>query len=195
MPITYPTPEDASRPRRRRRPGFAVRFARSTSGVTAVEFGFVAIPFFTLLLAILETALVFHGQVMLDSGLYAAARMIRTGQAQTQGFNATTFRNEVCDRAYGLIDCDDTLYVDVRSYDNFEDINLPDPLDENGEVNDDFVYQAGQEGDIVVARAHFEMFVFTPSAWGIGLGNMSSGNRLLTSTATFRNEPFGAILE
>jgi hypothetical protein len=38
------------------------------------------------------------------------------------------------------------------------------------------------------------MFIFTPSLWGIGLSNMASGNRLLTSTATFRNEPFGAIL-
>jgi Flp pilus assembly protein TadG len=173
----------------------ARRFAKSKRGNTAIEFGLLAVPFLTIVLAILETALVFYGQVMLDSGLNEAARLIRTGQAQELGLTATTFRNEVCARVYGMIDCDDTLYVDVRSYDNFQDIALPDPMDPDGQVqNDDFAYDAGNEGEIVVARAFYEMFIFTPSLWGIGLGNMASGNRLLTSTATFRNEPFGAIL-
>ena len=170
------------------------RFSRSTDGASAVEFGLVAVPFLTLMMAILETALVFYGQVMLDSGLNEAARLVRTGQAQDMGLNATSFRNEVCTRVYGMIDCDDTLYVDVRSFENFEDIDVPPPLDQDGNVDDSFSFDPGAEGDIVVARAFYEMPLFTPSVWGIGLANMGSGNRLLTSAATFRNEPFGSIL-
>lgn len=174
---------------------FLRRFRRSKRGSVAIEFGMVAVPFLILLTAILETALVFHGQVMLDSGLNEAARMIRTGQAQEAGLNAEAFRTEVCERVWGMIDCDDTLYIDVRSFENFDGIDVPPPLDESGEVNDSFAYDAGAEGEIVVARAFYEMFLFTPTVWGIGLSNMTTGNRLLTSSATFRNEPFGAILQ
>ena len=193
MTETHEHPVKPPAPRLRR--GILRRFSRSADGATAVEMGFVALPFFTLLLATLETALVFFGQLMLDSGLNEAARLVRTGQAQEQNFSADAFRTEVCSRAYGLIDCDDSIWVDVRSFDNFQDINLPDPLNEDGEVEDNFAYDDGQEGDIIVARAFYEMFLFTPSPWGVGLANMASGNRLLTSTATFRNEPFGTILQ
>lgn len=190
--IHEPAPKPgAGRPRTR----LLRRFGRSQEAATAVEFGLVALPFFILLLATLETALVFFGQLMLDSGLNEAARLIRTGQAQEQNFSAATFRNEVCSRAYGLIDCDDALWVDVRAFNDFTSINVPDPLNENGEVTDDYDYDDGQEGEIIVARAFYEMFLFTPTVWGVGLANMGSGNRLLTSTATFRNEPFGSILQ
>jgi Flp pilus assembly protein TadG len=40
-------------------------FARDESGVTAIEFGLLALPFFSILGAILETSLVFlSGQVL-----------------------------------------------------------------------------------------------------------------------------------
>jgi len=196
MPATYATatPTRALGAKRRFKL-LGRRFSKSTRGTAAIEFSLVAVPFLTMVLALLETALVFYGQFTLDSGLYEAARLVRTGQAQENGFSAAAFRDEVCERTLSLIDCDDTIYVDVRAFENFDEIDVPPPLNEDGEVDDSFAYDDGAEGDIIVARAFYEMSIFTPTAWGIGLGNMASGNRLLSSTATFRNEPFGSILE
>src|SRR6185503_13859041 len=44
-------------------------FARRQDGAAAVEFGFVALPFFALLFAILETALVFFAGQSLEAAV------------------------------------------------------------------------------------------------------------------------------
>ncbi len=59
------------------------RFARAEDGATAVEFALVATPFVALLIAILETALVFFAQQVLQTAATQSARLIMTGQAQT----------------------------------------------------------------------------------------------------------------
>jgi hypothetical protein len=139
--------------------------------------------------------MVFFAQVMLESGLNEAARMIRTGQAHQQGFDEAAFRTAICEGAFAFISCDNGLYVDVRSFSEFEGVSVPEPLSVNGELNEDFIYDQGTDGDVVVARVFYEYPIFTPTSWHIGMGNMASGNRLLASAMVFRNEPFGAILE
>ncbi|MHA1545706.1 MAG: TadE/TadG family type IV pilus assembly protein [Alphaproteobacteria bacterium] len=178
-------------PQKLRTPRFLRRFGKSRDGVAAVEFAIVAAPFFAILFAIFETAFVFYADLMLDTGLAQAARMVRTGQAQTAGFDETAFRDSVCDKVYGFIDCTAGLEIDVRSFPNFDDVTVPDPLDVGGNLQTNFTYDPGSEGDVVVARAFFEWNLLTPMPYGSGLGNMSSGNRLLIASATFRNEPFG----
>ena len=185
---------DRKPPSRRWPGGIFGRFAKADRGTAAIEFGFVAIPFFTLLFAILETALVFLNQAMLDSGLNEAARLVRTGQAQFSGLDEAGFRQAVCDNSWAMIDCGGTLYVDVRAFPNFNDINVPDPIDADGEITGGFGFNGGIEGDVVVARVFYNMTLFSPTAWGIGLGNLATGDRLLSSAATFRNEPFGGAL-
>src|SRR5690606_2566182 len=59
---------------------------RDERGVTAVEFGLLALPFFTIIAAILQTSLVFLADQVLESAVHDAARAIRTGQAQEAGF-------------------------------------------------------------------------------------------------------------
>ncbi|MHA1524338.1 MAG: TadE/TadG family type IV pilus assembly protein, partial [Alphaproteobacteria bacterium] len=58
---------------------FVRRFGKNRDGVAAVEFAIVAAPFFAILFAIFETAFVFYADLMLDTGLAQAARMVRTG--------------------------------------------------------------------------------------------------------------------
>ena len=67
------------------------RFVRANDGVTAVEFAIVATPFFALMFAIFETAFVFLGQQTLETAVANAARQVRTGQAQAQGFSSVQF--------------------------------------------------------------------------------------------------------
>src|SRR5205823_6460467 len=70
------------------RVGQAVRrFARRQDGGSAVEFGLIAAPFLALTFAIMETAVIFFSGQALETAVADSARLIMTGQAQTQGFD------------------------------------------------------------------------------------------------------------
>lgn len=166
------------------------RFLRGErDGVAAVEFGIVALPFFMLLVALIEIGLVFFGNFTLENALDRAARKIRTGEAQSAGFDAGAFKNEVCANVYAMLNCDSGLKVDVRTFDNFSGVALPPPLDGDGNLVEAFEFDPGNGGDIVVVRAFYEWDLIA-AVPGAGLGNMAGGHRLLSATAAFRNEPF-----
>ncbi len=175
-----------NQPRSKRRLGD--RFRRDRSGTTAVEFGLVALPFIASLFAILETALVMFADQTLETATNDAARLIRTGQAQQQGFSATKFRDEICSTGYSLFDCG-SLKVDVKRYPTFGSVDLSSPLDGNGNIDMNLDYKPGNGGDIVVVRAFYEWPVFV-RLLGHDLTNMSGGKRLLVATTAFRNDPF-----
>jgi len=163
------------------------RLARKEDGAAAVEFGMVAAPFLLLVFAIMETAIVFFASQTLESAVADSSRLIMTGQAQTQGFNQSAFKNEVCARIYGLFDCTNGVYVDVKKYTTFSSIDLSSPLDANGNFQNNMAYQPGCPGDIVVVRLFYQWPIYVSL-----LQNMSGSNRLLIATAAFRNEPFGS---
>ncbi|MDP2620621.1 MAG: pilus assembly protein [Hyphomicrobiales bacterium] len=171
--------------------GLFKRFRRNREGVTAVEFAIVSIPFFGLFLGIIEVALVFFTSELIDSGVSEAARLIRTGQAQIQGLSETNFKELVCANVVILSDCESKIKLDVRTYRDFESTEamLADPIDENGYLIEDFEYQPGVGGDIVLVRVFYEWPMITPNL-GLGPGNLANGDRLLASTVAFRNEPF-----
>src|SRR6476661_10517044 len=98
------------------------RFVRQQDGAAAVEFGLVAVPFLGLTFAILETALVFFAGQTLETAVADSARLIMTGQAQTQSFDAAAFKNSVCSKVGGLFDCANGIYVDVKPYTSFSAI-------------------------------------------------------------------------
>ena len=91
----------------RRRLGSALArargFGRDERGVTAIEFGILALPFFTIILAIFQTATLFLTMQVLDSAVEDAARRVRTGEAQS--YLDTDFRTYMCGYTFGLIDC------------------------------------------------------------------------------------------
>ena len=58
------------------------RLIRRGEGAAAVEFALIALPFFALVLVILETGLMMFANAAVQASLTAAARMIRTGQIQ-----------------------------------------------------------------------------------------------------------------
>ena len=167
----------------------ARRFIRQQDGAAAVEFAMVAAAFLAMMFAILETALVFFAGQTLETAGADSARLIMTGQAQNQSLSQTTFKNAVCARIYGLFNCSSGVYVDVRTYANFSSVSMTTPVDANGNLVNNFVYQPGGPGDIVVVRLFYQ-WPITISLMGLNLSNMSGGNRLLVATAAFRNEPF-----
>lgn len=168
--------------------GFLHRFRADTSGVTAIEFGMVATPFFALMIALIEVSLVFFANFTLENAVDKASRLIRTGQVQTQGFSEAQFKQSICDGVTGVYDCMAGLKLDVQRFDDFSGVNLSDPLDGDGELRNDFGFNPGEGGEVVVVRAFYEWNLI--ANFPGGLGNMPGGGRLLVATAAFRNEPF-----
>jgi Flp pilus assembly protein TadG len=165
------------------------RLVRREDGSAAVEFGIVAAPFLALTFAIMETAVVFFSGQALETAVADSGRLIMTGQAQTLGFDQAAFKNAVCAKIYGLFDCQNGVYVDVKTYTDFSSVNMTNPLDADGNFVNNFSYSPGAPGDIVVVRLFYQWPVYV-SLLGFTMQNMSGGKRLLVATAAFRNEPY-----
>jgi hypothetical protein len=112
-----------------------------------------------------------------------------TGQAQTQSFDATAFKNAVCAKIYGLFNCQNGVYVDVRTFSSFSNVTMPSPVDAQGNFQNNFQYQPGGPGDIVVVRLFYQYPVYV-SLLGFNLSNVHGGYHLLAATSAFRNEPY-----
>jgi Flp pilus assembly protein TadG len=171
------------------------RFARNNRGVAAIEFALVVLPFLALLFAIIETAMVFFATQVLETAVADSARLVMTGQAQDGGFTQASFKTAVCSRISALFDCKNKMYIDVRTFAQFAAISMNSPT-KDSKVVDNFVYQPGGPGDIVVVRLLYPWPVYV-QLWNPQLTNLkvnagSTGNdsRLLVATAAFRNEPF-----
>src|SRR6478736_2795197 len=105
------------------RPALLRRFAADKRGATAVEFGLVATPFFALVFAIIEVAMVFFGGQILEKATQDASRKILTGQAQLANFDAAAFKNEVCSNLQIIFTCSN-VYIDVKNYTQFSNVSI-----------------------------------------------------------------------
>jgi Flp pilus assembly protein TadG len=169
------------------------RLRRREDGAAAVEFALVAAPFFAMLFAIIETSLIFFAGQTLETATADASRLIMTGQAQTQGYQAADFKNAVCSHVFGLFDCQGKLQVDVTTYGytDFNSAKAAKPIDNNGNLQNNFNFNTGGPGCIVVARVMYQWPVWA-AGLHLSLGDVGPNSRLLMATAAFRNEPYGA---
>ena len=75
-------------------------------------------------LAPAETAVVFFAGQALETAVADSARLIMTGQAQSQGFSQAAFKNAVCAKIFGLFDCQNGVYVDVKTFASFGNVTV-----------------------------------------------------------------------
>jgi Flp pilus assembly protein TadG len=162
------------------------RFRHECSGASGIEFAMLAAPLIWLLFAITEVGLVNFANFSLENGVTEAARLIRTGQAQQQGFDAGKFHTELCKYISAPLQCS-KVQVDVRKFANFAGSQLTG-ANADGTVNTGF--DPGVGGDVVVVRAFYDWSVMAKLPRGVSLANMGNGDRMLVATAAFRNEPF-----
>ena len=166
-------------------------FGRCESGVTVVEFALVAAPFFALLIAIFQCALVFFAGRVLDETTESASRVIFTGQAQTSNMTKAQFATWLCSNTFALFDCNKFM-INIQNYSSFSTANTSMPtltFDAHGNVTNSWGYNMGSPGDIVVVQVMYQWpIVLGPL--GFNLSNLSNGNRLLMSAAVFKNEPY-----
>ena len=166
----------------------ARRVVRDESGAAAVEFSLVALPFFAMLFAIIETSLSFFTSQVLETAVGDASRLIMTGQAQTGGMTQAQFRTEICNRLPSMFDCVNNLTVDVRPAANFSAADVSRPID-NGVISWTPMYNPGVAGDIIVVRVIYSVPTVT-NVFGAALASTEDGRMVLLATSSFRNEPY-----
>ena len=173
-------------------------FARDERGATAIEFGILALPFFMIIGATLETAVVFLSAQVLDSAVQDVSRLVRTGQNRTLGVtSAAAFKARVCDRLYGLFSDCSALHVEVDVVTNFASATISPPIDVAACTTDKTKcswsrpesFSAGQGSSIVVVQVYYKWPVVV-GLGGYNIGNLGDGTRLIGGTAVLRNEPY-----
>ena len=184
---------------------------RGTDGSAAMEFAFVAPIFFTLMLGILQLGIMIFGQFALQNAVTQAARLIRTGQAQSINTAAAAqcvggatpgnygnaansqqlwFNGQVCCGVTPLMDCS-KLQVTVTPFaagfnggGNF------------GAMGAGGTYNSGNACDVVLVRATYPFPIWLPGLNGLMGGTWTFADTAggsvhnLAGTSAFRNEPF-----
>ena len=176
------------------------RFGRDERGVTAVEFGILAIPFFTIILATMQTALVFLATQVLDSALEDATRLVRTGQAQNGTTYGTTdaLRTYMCGYTFNLFDCS-KIQLRVETISNFGSVQVvPVVQDCNTDPTKGPLtctwktppaYSGGSKLQIEQVSAYYRYPLVIVMPY-FNLKNQPDNYRLISAILVFRNEPF-----
>lgn len=165
------------------------RFRRSREGSSAVEFAMVAFPFLFMMFAIAELAFVFVLDSTLENAAIETGRLVRTGQADAQSFDATRFKTEMCNRmSIFSAGCAAKVQIDVRVIPQFNTAP-PDPMSGGSFSTTNLTYANGDAGDLVLVRAWYRHTLFTPFLKE-GLSRLGDGTAWLSATTAFRNEPW-----
>jgi len=163
---------------------------KNEDGAAAAEFALVMIPFLGLILMALQTTIVMFMDQALQTAAQQATRQLMTGSAQTQGLTAAQFKSKVCAFANGF-NCNGIM-VDVQSASTFTNLNTNSislSYNAQGQVTNNFNYQPGNAGDVIIVRVMYNWPIFGGPLAG-PLVNQPGGNHLLVSTVVFKNEPY-----
>lgn len=180
-------------------------FARSRDGTAAIEFALLAIPYFMVIFAIIETFIAFAGEQLVSNAVDTLSRRMRTGQITLANTNLTAFRTAFCSEISILIRCSSTeaatpnkLYVDVQKFATFAAIPTTIPRVSTAADADiktsAFQYAPGGAGTINMVRAYYRWQVMTdlirPYITNVKPADGSSAYFLIVATAAFQNEQY-----
>ncbi|HJS46119.1 MAG TPA: TadE/TadG family type IV pilus assembly protein [Rhizomicrobium sp.] len=180
--------------------------ADANKGAVAIEFAMLAPVFLLILMATIETGVVFFAQTTLQNAVNDAARLVKTGQAacfskdsggNCLGITADEFRKQICDDVIALLHVcnkdsggNSNLQFDVKAYSaGFGGVSNSSPLDGGGNLPNLTAFDTGKACDVVLVRAFYRWPIATPFL-GFLLSNMSGSDHLLSTAAAFRNEPY-----
>jgi len=168
------------------------RFVRNERGVTAIEFGFLATPFFMLFMAIIETSLMFFASELLESSVDEISRKVRTGQYAEKypsGMSEADFKSEVCGEIAFLFDCT-KLAVDLQAVNDIDSLQDKPVINSDGELNSDaYGYAEPGAQQVVKLTASYEWPTFS-NYMARYMTKLASGNWPLNAIAVFVTEPF-----
>ncbi len=176
------------------------RFRLDNRGATAVEFGLVAIPFFTMLAAIIQISFQVWAAQNLDYAVQKASRTILTGSFQVANSGQRDpaillgrLRDNLCNSGALMpaFDCQ-SIKLDVTLSASYGSGSVPSPFDASTggwSSTAGTQFSCPQPGAIVVVSAAAKFPVFF-SVLKLGPNTFADGSRLMQSTAVFRTEPY-----
>lgn len=162
---------------------------RDRSGATIIEFAVVAAPFIALMLATIQTSLVFFAQQTLETVSEETSRQILTGVVRNSNTSKDDFHEIACKNLPAYMSCAN-LMVDVQTADSLGDVDTSTPsiYDKDGNPKT-WQFDTGTAGSIVVMRTMY-LFPVIGGPLGFNLANMQGSRRLLVATAVFQTEPY-----
>jgi len=178
------------------------RIFRSREGAAAIEFALLAIPYFMIIFATIETFIAYTGEQVVANAVDTMARKVRTGSITAGNTNETQFRRAFCDEISIMIRCSEQeiatpgkLQLDVRSFPNFADIPRSIPFDATGDVDaSSFGYAPGPAKSINMVRAYYHWDIITdlirPFISNVRPGGGRPNYFLIVETSAFRNEDY-----
>ncbi|EJC74722.1 Flp pilus assembly protein TadG [Rhizobium leguminosarum bv. trifolii WSM2012] len=185
--------------------------ARSREGAAAIEFALLAIPYFLVIFAILETFVAFAAEELVSNAVDTMSRKMRTGQitynlGRTTDMTQTQFRQAFCNEISILVRCSTSevatpskLYVDVQTFSTFSAIPTTIPKLSTARYADlntaAFKYAPGGAGTINMVRAYYRWEIITDLVRPyITTIRPSDGSMpkdyLIVATAAFQNEQY-----
>jgi Flp pilus assembly protein TadG len=171
-------------------------FARDEQGVTVIEFAILALPFFTVIFAILETAIVFLSMQVLDSAVEDASRLIKTGRAQTAGYDMADFREVMCGYTFDLFGDCSKIKIQIKEISDFASVQTTPPVTCTPAVNPTTCditmtedYSPSDGGKIVQVQVYYRWPLVLALPY-FNMKNQPDNYRLIGATRVFRNEPF-----
>ena len=169
-------------------------FAGNQRGIAAIEFGFIALPFFAILIAIFQIGLLFFAQNELETAVEKAARQLLTGSAQKSAMTQTQFIASVCNNLPAFFPNCTTgaLMVDLQVSTAFSSVVTSPPTltyDSKGNVTNPWVFNSGTSGSILVLRVMYQ-FPVVLGPLSLNFANLSNGTHLMMASSVFQVEPY-----
>lgn len=198
-------------PARRRARGSLREFVRSRDGAAAIEFALLAIPYFLIVFAIIETFVAFTAEQVVSNAVDTLARQIRTGQItadpnKTSYTTSQQFRQAFCNEIAVLITCSSSevqtpanLYLDVESYSSFASMPTTIPRKSSTDPYSDldttgFTFTPGGAKSMNMVRAYYRWQIITdllrPYLTNVRPTDGSASIYLIVATAAFQNENY-----
>lgn len=169
-----------------------MRLLRSLSkdrkGSAAIEFAILALPFFVVIFAIAEIAVMFFVDSGLDAALNKTVRSVRVGVAKSGNWDSVKFKQVLCGNLTFSFGCSSKLKVRATVITNMASISKLDPITGGSlAVAEDF--NLGGSSSYVLVQAYLPWDpVF--QLYTISAGRLSDGSYVLGSAELIKNEPF-----
>ena len=163
---------------------------RDRAGTSAAEFAMVMPIFISIVLGIIQVAIVWFAKTELRSATETAARLVLTGQTNATAYNTQAkFLTALCANLPVVFQCSQVM-INLAPQASISSVSTATPTltyNSSGTVTNTFGYNTGTYGQIMVLQVLYQLPVVGAPLFNFS--TQSNGSLLLTATVVFENEP------